>query len=185
MSNQQHQRHHQNTSPIVSPSKIIRDASPSSSRGNYRDNYGDSTSASSKSGLVNFGTDPDVEAEKKREMKAAYGRQLQDQQSRAYDSRSYSSETDRSDARTDGYRPSPQQASYDSREEDRNAAVSAAELKRFQQRQYHDEITNAAAAAPINSARTSLRGNSQSRQSPDDGYHPNGPGSDIDLYSAR
>ena len=185
LSNQQNQRHQQNPSPISSPAKIIRDASPHSSRGNNRDSYyGDNSNAVSKSGLVNFGSDPTAEAEKKRVMKAAYGRQLDDQQSRANDSRSRSGEPDRSAARNDGYRPSPQHASYDSREDDRNAVVSAAELKRLQQKQYFDEITNAAAAAPIHNPRTSLKNNSQSRQSNDNntGYNSNSSGRDLYYY---
>lgn len=182
LSNQQSQRHQQNPSPISSPSKIVSDASPYSSRSNSRDNYyGENSNAVSKSGLVNFGSDPDVEAEKKRVMKAAYGRQLNDQQSRANESRSRSGESDRADARNDGYRTSHQHTNYDSREDERNAAVSAAELKRQQQRQYHDEITNAAAAAPIHNPRTSSKNNSQSKQSSDgsNGYYSNSAGRDV------
>jgi hypothetical protein len=182
LSNQQNQRHQQNPSPISSPTKVVSNGSPYGSRGNTRDNYyGENSNSGSKSGLVNFGSDPEVEAEKKRVLKAAYGRQLNDQQSRANDLRSRSGESDRSDARNDGYRTSSQNASYDSREDDRNAAVSAAELKRQQQKQYHDEITSAAAAAPIHNPRTSLKNNTQSRQSNDNnnGYNSNSSGTDM------
>ena len=166
----------------------IRGASPRSPPGDNglysprsrRDsiNYSDSSRpVSSKSGVVNFGSDPDAEAAKKREMKIAYGKQLQDQQ---YNNQSAKSDEVNSTVRKNVL-PEAGSSSYNSgKEDDRINAVSAAELKKMQQRRYYDEITAAAAASPITSARQSLKGGPLSRHEQlrqlSDGYDRNPKG---------
>ena len=131
---------------------------------------------SGRSGVVNFGSDPDAEATKKREMKMAYGKQLQDQQFSNQSAKSFEvnmNNTTRADSRPEGalrsYNSNSNNNSSKDKDRDRDKederinAVSAAELKKIQQRRYHDEITAAAAASPITSARQSLKGGSLSR----------------------
>lgn len=151
--------------------------SPPSASTSRRDsiNYADSSRPmSGRSGVVNFGSDPDAEATKKREMKMAYGKQLQDQQFSNQSAKSYEvnmNNTTRADSRPEGalrkYNSNSNSNSGKDKdrdkEDERINAVSAAELKKIQQRRYHDEITAAAAASPITSARQSLKGGSLSR----------------------
>lgn len=178
--NQQTFRQLQNDAPIrgASPRSPSGDTglgqySPRSSSRRDSVNYADSSRpVSGRSGVVDFGSDPDAEAMKKREMKMAYGKQLQDQQFSNQSAKSYEvSNTTRADTRPDGagrsYNSNSNINSNSSKDKDKEDerinAVSAAELKKIQQRRYHDEITAAAAASPITSARQSLKGGSLSR----------------------
>lgn len=162
LSNQQSQRHFQNNSPVLDKSPRSHDNGMQSARGHSgSSSYSkDGSPTANRSGMVNFGTDPTVEAAKKRETKAAYGRQLLEQQNSEQGMKS------RAGSRSDSFREnsiaSPRYTGYDSREDERNAARSAAEVKREQQRKYRDEISSAASAAPISSARVSLQGGSGS-----------------------
>ena len=167
--NQQTFRQQQNDIPMrgASPRSPQGDNGTYSPRGR-RDsvNYSDgSRPVSGRSGVVNFGGDPEAEAAKKREMKMAYGKQLQDQQYSNRSAKSYDvSGTARTDVRLEaGAGSSTYNNNNSSKEEDRINAVSAAELKKMQQKRYHDEITAAAAASPITSARQSLKGGPLSR----------------------
>ena len=180
--NQQTFRQLQNDAPIrgASPRSPSGDTatglySPRSTSRRDSVNYADSSRpVSSRSGVVNFGSDPDAEATKKREMKMAYGKQLQDQQFSNQSAKSYEvSNTTHADSRPEGtersYNSNVNSNSNSSKGRDRDKederinAASAAELKKIQQRRYHDEITAAAAASPITSARQSLKGGSLSR----------------------
>lgn len=170
--NQQTYRQQQSDAPIrgVSPRSPPGDTvlySPRSRRDsiNHPDN---SRPVSGRSGVVNFGSDPDAEAAKKREMKMAYGKQLQDQQHSNQSIKGYevsgSARTDvRSEAVSSSRNSNGHSNSNSGKEDERSNAVSAAELKKMQQRKYYDEITAAAAASPITSARKALKGGPLSR----------------------
>lgn len=170
--NQQTYRQQQGDVPIrgVSPRSPPGDTvlySPRSRRDsiNHPDN---SRPVSGRSGVVNFGSDPEAEAAKKREMKMAYGKQLQDQQYSNQSAKGYEvSGSARSDLRSEAVSSSRNNNSNGNSnsgiEDERSSAVSAAELKKMQQRKYYDEITAAAAASPITSARKALKGGPLSR----------------------
>ena len=185
--NQQTYRQQQGDAPIrgVSPRSPPGDTvlySPRSRRDsiNHPDN---SRPVSGRSGVVNFGSDPDAEVAKKREMKMAYGKQLQDQLYSNQSAKSYevsgSARTDvRPEAVSSSRNSNNNSTSTSSKEDERSNAVSAAELKKMQQRKYYDEITAAAAASPITSARKALKGGPLSRHEQlkagmADGYHIN------------
>lgn len=183
LSNQQSQRHFQNNSPVLDESPRSHDSGMHSARGGSSSYGKDGSPTGNRSGMVNFGTDPAVEAAKKRETKAAYGRQLLEQQNIEQDMKSQRGS--RSDSFRDNSIASPRYTGHDSREEERNAARSAAEMKREQQRKYREEISSAASAAPIMSARSSLQGGTGSYSGSE-----SGPGSglprkrgDTDAYS--
>jgi hypothetical protein len=166
--NQQTYRQQQSDAPIrgVSPRSPPGDTfvySPRSRRDsiNHPDN---SRPVSGRSGVVNFGSDPDAEAAKKREMKMAYGKQLQDQQYTNQSAKGYEvSSSERTDVRAEAVSSSRNSNGTSGKEDERSNAVSAAELKKMQQRKYYDEITAAAAASPITSARKALKGGPLSR----------------------
>jgi hypothetical protein len=174
--NQQTYRQQQGDAPIrrVSPRSPPGDAvlySPRSRRDsiNHPDN---SKPVSGRSGVVNFGSDPDADAAKKREMKMTYGKQLQDQQFCNQSAKGYEvSGSARTDVRSEAVSISRNNSSNGNsngnsnsgKEDERSNAVSAAELKKMQQRKYYDEITAAAAASPITSARKALKGGPLSR----------------------
>jgi hypothetical protein len=168
--NQQTYRQQQGDAPIrgVSPRSPPGDTvlySPRSRRDSI--NHPDSSRpVSGRSGVVNFGSDPDAEAAKKREMKMAYGRQLQDQQYSNQSAKGYEvSGCARTDVLSEAVSSSRNSNgnSNSGKEDERSGAVSAAELKKMQQRKYYDEITAAAAASPITSARKALKGGPLSR----------------------
>ena len=185
--NQQTYRQQQGDAPIrgVSPRSPPGDTvlySPRSRRDsiNHPDN---SRPVSGRSGVVNFGSDPDAESAKKREMKMTYGKQLQEQQYSNQSSKGYEvSDSARTDVRSEtlsSSRNSNRNSNGNSSKEDeRSNAVSAAELKKMQQKKYYDEITAAAAASPITSARKALKGgplfrHEQQKAGMADGYDNN------------
>ena len=114
---------------------------------------------------MNFGPDPNAEAAKKREMKIAYARQLQEQQYKQQEPMNKppprtGSNYGYSDSVSDEQNSMRDHVIDDGRM-NRDNLLSA---KRQQQKQYHDEITRAAAAPAIYSERGSLRGGIESRR---------------------
>ena len=143
---------------------------------NNNNNNNNNNNVHSKNSVVNFGADPNTEALKKKEMKVAYAKQLQEQQSNLQNGRSrVTSESGRTFESGNGsnYNSNSSKSEYlksnkdsiidedmkrSGKYEDDKNIVNAAMIKRSQQKKYYDDITSAAAAAPITSARVPLRG---------------------------
>ena len=143
---------------------------------NTNNNNNNNNNVHSKNSVVNFGADPNTEALKKKEMKIAYAKQLQEQQSNLQNGRSrVTSESGSTFEIGNGsnYNSNSSKSEYlklnkdsiidddmkrSGKYEDDKNIVNAAMIKRSQQKKYYDDITSAAAAAPITSARVPLRG---------------------------
>ena len=138
----------------------------------------------SKNSVVNFGADPNLEALKKKEMKIAYAKQLQEQKLSLQNGRSkvtsdsgsgsqfqqgrnsengngsnYNSNTSQSESlKSNKDTIFDDDMKRSGKNEDDKNILNAAMIKRSQQKKYFDDITSAAAAPPIMSARIPLRG---------------------------
>ena len=185
LQSQQQQKQRQDSAPAnpyisnTPRGQMSPGGNPYSARSNHTDSY-NSSSPPSKSSVANFGPDPNAEAARKREMKIEYARQLQEQQNhkeRSSPEKPRSAYREPAEQDRGSQRPmSMREYGADESKDDRGKSLSVAELKRLQQRQYHDEITMAAAAPAIYSERAPLKGGGQQRMQGDGYDSRNGPG---------